>query len=126
MVLIFRHVSLKDGVQWSQKSHKAISVNRCHFNIRLGNNIGSARLTLEQGSLTKVITWIILFDLLGFGTRLHALSCNSLALNQKVEVVASVTLCDDRGASGVGLLFDCISYFRSFVVVHSLENRHRL
>ena len=124
MILIFGHVSLKNGVQWTQKPHEAISVNSCHFDICLGDDVGSTRLTLEQCSLTEVIAWVVLFDLLGFSTRLHAFSCNGLSLDKQVKVVASVTLSDDCGASSVGLLLDSVGYFRSFVVVHCLKNRY--
>lgn len=124
MLDILVHIALQDGIEGSQKPNKAVSVNCCNFNFRHSNNICCTRLTLEQGSLTEVITWAILFNLdwLSLSKRFCS---DGIAANNDVEVVTLVTFSEDFSIGGVCCLFDGVSYFASLVVINTLQNGHR-
>ena len=124
MLDILVHIALQDGIEGSQKPNKAVSVNRCNFNFRHSNNICCARFTLEQGSLTEVITWAVLFNLdwLSLSERF---SSDGIAANNDVEVVTLVTFSEDFSIGGVCCLFDGVSYFAPLVVINTLQNGYR-
>ena len=106
MLHICIHISLQDGIERSQKPNKAVSVNCCNFNLRHGNNICCTRLTLEQCSLTEVVTWAVLFDLNWLGLTTERFSSYGVAFNNDVEVVTLVSFREDLGVRRVCILFD--------------------
>lgn len=64
--------------------------------------------------------------MLGFGSRFEALGRDSLPFDKKIEVIASITLADDRCTGAVTLLFNSISNLAPLIMVHCLQNRYRL
>ena len=120
------HVPLQNSVKWSKQAHEAISVNGCHLDFSLGDDVGGSWLALQKSSLAEVIAWsIVLHDRgLGSGILPKNLCCNCFTADNDVEIVAFVTLSDDLGASFKLLLLDGISNLAALVVVNALQNRH--
>ena len=121
---ILVHIALQDGVEGPQKPNKAVSINCCNFNLRHSNNICCTRLTLEQGSLTEVITWAIFFNL-DWLSLTERFGSDSIAANNDVEVVTLVAFSEDFGIGSVCCLFDGVSYFASLVVINTLQDGYR-
>ena len=52
---ILIHITLENGIKWSQEAHETISVNRGNLDLGLCDNVGGTRFALEESSLTEVI-----------------------------------------------------------------------
>lgn len=94
-LFIHFHVPPHDIIQWTHQPLKTMSVYYDQLAVSLGNNIGSARLILEEGSFTKVVPWLVLVDLLGFFVGVEGFGGDGGAFFDEVELVALVTLPDN-------------------------------
>ena len=88
-------IAEENRIEGSQKSHEAVSVNGGHFHGGFGDDIGSARLTLEEGSLAEVLPRLVLHDLLGWGAGLKRFSGDCISADDDEKIVSLVTLGDD-------------------------------
>jgi len=84
----------------------------------VGDDIGSARFILEEGSLAKVVSLFVLEDLNRGLPKLHSLSCYGFTTHHKVEDIAIVSFLDDVISSFVPLFFKSIGKLLPLVLVH--------
>jgi len=121
---ILVHTALEDGLKGSKQTHEAVSVDTSHVNVGLGDDVGGSRFTLEEGTLSKVLTRLVFHDLLGCGAGLHRLGGERLSADDDKEIVALVPLLNDLRTSFEGSLFNGISNLAPLVVVHAMKDRH--
>ena len=121
-LLVVLHVAHQDGIDGSEQSSEALAVERDDLHPRLGNDIGSARLILQQSALTEVITFLVVMYRHGWLAWLQCLRRLGLSAHNHVERVALGTLSDHVITFFEPLLEDGISQFRSLVGFHVLKN----
>jgi hypothetical protein len=83
-----------------------------------GDDIGSARFILEEGSLAKVVSLFVLEDLNRGLPKLHSLSGYGFTTHHKVEDIAIFSFLDDVISSFVPLFFESIGKLLPLVLVH--------
>ena len=83
-----------------------------------GDDVGSTRLILDEGSLAKVISLFVLEHLDRRLSEFHGLSGYSFPAHHKVEDIAIVSLLNNIISSFVPLFFESIGKLLPLVLVH--------
>ena len=121
-LLIVLHVAHQDGVDGSQQTSETLAVKCNNLESCCGDDVCCSWLIFEQGSLSKVVTLLVLMHLDGRLAWLKSLGGLGLARHDHEEAVTLCTLSDHILALFEPFLADGISQFRSLIRLHVLQN----
>jgi hypothetical protein len=83
-----------------------------------GYDVGRTRLILDEGSLTKVVSFFVLEHLDRGLPEFHSLSGYSFTTHHKVEDIAIISFLNDIVSSFMPLFFESIGKLLPLVLVH--------
>ena len=121
-LLVVLHVAHQDGIDWSEQPSEALALECDYLHPRLGDDICSARLILQQSALAEVIALLVVMYWYSWLAWLQCLCRLSLAAHNHVEGVTLGALSDHVITLFEPLLLNGISQFGSLVGFHVLEN----
>lgn len=102
--LVLVHVALQDLLNRAQKPLEGVSLDGDNAAVGLCLNAGLSDGVLDQSDFSEVVAFLVLKDLLEWGSGRFLLFCDESALRDDVEAVSLVALLDDV-AAGCELLF---------------------
>ena len=122
--LVLVHVALQDVLDRAQQSLEGVSLDGDNAAVGLCLNAGLPDGVLDQSDFSEVVAFLVLKDLLDWGSGRFLLFCDESALGNDVEAVSLVTLLHDVAASCELLFLEAVAKLLLLVGVDLSQDLH--